>query len=421
MTAYNVAKASDLQDGKMIAVDVPGVEGAQVLLSQVAGKIYATGAKCTHYGAPLANGALSHSGCVTCPWHGACFNVRDGDIEDGPGLDRLISYPVSVRDGDVIVEADADELKTGRSEPHLAQCSKSDDAHIVIVGGGGSGSLCAEVARQSGFGGRITVLSAEPYLPIDRPKLSKALIADPAKLQLRSAEYYRKLNIDFCAGARVVDVDTDARTVGLADGTTVAYTKLVLATGGVPRKLPLPGFDASNVFVLRSVTDVQAIVAARDRDNGRAKNIVIIGSSFIGMELALAVKDHNVHVVGMEAAPLANVLGEQVGRGIQKIHEANGTVFHLQAQVDSARVQDGAATSVLLKDGTELPCDFVVVGAGVKPATEFLPSSIPRQADGGIEVDGHLRVKGLDSVYAIGDIARFPLDFTGASQRVEHW
>ncbi len=297
--------------------------------------------------------------------------------------------------------------------------------------GGGSGAIGAvEALREKGFAGSITLITNEGYLPIDRPKLSKALLADPAKVQLRDQAWFDS------AGIRVVfdevtGVDFAGKAVQTDKGGAVPYNKLILATGGTARLLPLQGFKVlGNIFTLRNVHDVAKIVGVLETDGGARKKVVIVGSSFIGMEVANATaKSHDVSVIGMEAVPLERVLCSAVGAAAQRGLEASGVRFHLSASVDKAEPSAADASkvgAVVLKDGTRLEADVVILGIGVAPATGFLrDNSVVRlEADGSLQTDETFAVAGLKDVYAVGDIATFPYHGPGGGGkpvRIEHW
>lgn len=295
----------------------------------------------------------------------------------------------------------------------------------------GSGTFGALLKlRELGFPGQITVITNEGY-PIDRTKLSKALITDPSKIYLQPEEWYADGSIEFYSDT-VTSVDFSAKNVQTKTGKSFPYTKLILASGGTPKQLPLPGFkDLSNIF-LRKISDAQAIVNAV---GNKGKKIVIIGSSFIGMEVANALaKENSVTVVGMESAPLERVMGKEAGQIFQRILEKNGAKFYLDAGVESAVPASTVANAlglssvgaVKLKDGTELEADLVILGIGVAPATEYLRDnpSVKLLDDGSLAVDENFAVKGLTDVYAIGDIATYPYHGpggNGAPVRIEHW
>ena len=272
------------------------------------------------------------------------------------------------------------------------------------------------------------MISREPNLPLDRTKLSKALIAEPSKLEWRAKSWYDEAGIETLQD-EVTSVDFDKKTVSTKSGKSTSYTKLILATGGTPKKLPLPGFkDLENVFLLRTVPDVQAILAAVGED--KKKNIVVIGSSFIGMEVANALSANNtVTVVGMEETPLSRIMGDQVGKIFQDLLTANGVKFHMSASVEKASPSDSNPSkvgSVHLKDGTSLPADLVILGVGVSPETTYLKDnpSISFEQDGSLRVDERFQVLDKPDVFAIGDIATYPYhgpDGAGKPVRIEHW
>ncbi len=293
----------------------------------------------------------------------------------------------------------------------------------------GSGAMGAvQGLREQGFKGSVTLISSEPNLPIDRTKLSKALIADESKIVLRPKDWYKTSSIETISD-EVSGVDFKAKTVSTASGSSHKYTKLILSTGGTPKALPLPGFkDLSNVFLLRSIPDVQAILKAIGEE--KKKNVVVVGSSFIGMEVGNALAPNNsVSVIGMESAPLERVMGAELGKIFQEKLTANGVKFHMSASVDSATPSSKnpkAVGAVKLKDGTSLPADLVILGVGVAPATGFLKdnSAINLEKDGSVQTDESFAVKGLQDVFAIGDIATYPYHGPGGSgalTRIEHW
>ncbi|EQL01529.1 hypothetical protein G6O67_008737 [Ophiocordyceps sinensis] len=411
-------------------VEVDGIKDAKVLLVNVAGKVQALSAKCTHYGAPLAKGVLTTSGRLTCPWHGACFNATTGDVEDAPALDSLPVFPVSERDGACYITGDESAILGSRRKPNVrcgAAAAGLQEDKVVVVGGGSGAIGLIQGLREKGFTGAVTVISNEGYLPIDRPKLSKALLTDPAKLAWRDKSWFESASIDW-VDAEVTGVDFVARSVKTKASSSFSYTKLVLATGGTARTLPLQGFKVlGNIFTLRNVHDAKAIV---DAIGQKGKKIVIVGSSFIGMEAAVATCGGNsVTVVDVAETPLERVLGERIGGGIKKIVEAKGVKFYLGARLDKAEPSTSDPSkvgAVCLKDGTKLEADLVILGVGVSPATEFLrDNSILRlEQDGSIKTDENFEVAGLKDVFAIGDIATHPYHGPGGEGkpvRIEHW
>ncbi|PQE23621.1 putative rhodocoxin reductase protein [Rutstroemia sp. NJR-2017a BVV2] len=418
-------KAGDLKPGEKKEVEVEGIEEAKVLLCNVGGKTTALGPKCTHYGAPLVKGVLTGDGRITCPWHGG--PASNGDIENAPALDALASFELSEKDGSTYITGDKDTIKAGRRKPNIRISGAQSQDKVVIVGGGSGAIATMEALREAHFKGSITMIGDEGYLPIDRTKLSKALISDPAKLAWRDEEWFKSASVATVHDT-VTSVDFSQKTVSTKSGSSYPYTKLVLASGGSPRGLPLPGFrELGNIFLLRNIGHVKDIVTAIGEKN---KKIVIIGSSFIGMEVANATaKDNNVTVVGMEAAPLERIMGAEVGRIFQKTLEGNGVKFHMNAGVEAAlpsETDSSMVGHVKLKDGTVLGADLVIQGTGINPATEYLKEnpSVKLLDDGSLRTDENFQVSGLQDVYAIGDIATYPYHGPGGEgtpTRIEHW
>jgi len=412
----------DLKNGDKVEAEIDGLEGGKVLLLKANGQLRALGPKCTHYGAPLVKGVISDDGRITCPWHGACFDTTNGSVENAPALDHLTAFHVTVRDGAVYVRGDEETLKAGRRAPNIA-CSPRASEKVVIVGGGSGAMGAIEGIREKGYKGQVTVLSKEAYLPIDRTKLSKALIADLAKVQWRDAEFYKSAGIEFHLEKEVESVDFTGHKVKTKDGEEFEYTKAIFATGGTPKRLPMEGFKTlGNVFVLRGIDDVERILKAAGDHN---KKIVVIGSSFIGLEIGkcLSGKGNEVTIVGMESTPLERVMGTQLGAIFQRQLEKSGVKFYMNAQVDDAKPSSSDPSnvgSVALKSGENLEADLVILGVGVAPATEYLKASgIKLEDDGSVAVDDHWRIKGVDDAYAVGDIATYP--HGSGVVRIEHW
>lgn len=423
-------------------------DDAKILLSKVNGDFFATGSKCTHYGAPLAKGVITSQGRIVCPWHGACFNARQGDIEDAPAPRNLLSFKVEVRGDDIYVSADPEEVKKNYRATKPPPGTKTEGKGVIIVGGGSGGLYAVEGLRESGYNGPIRIVSKEKYIPIDRTKLSKALIDDAGKLAVREESWYKENDIDLNLGSIVKSVDIEGQTVTTEDGQTFSYDHLILASGATPTKIPVDGKDLGNVFLLRTIDDTKAINAAIaaatvqqpevvekveayiGADKLFKPSMVIIGSSFIGMEAALAAsKKANVTVVGMDKVPFEAILGPQIGEALRKNHEKQGIKFHLSAELshfEPSSKDSSKVGSVVLKSGEKISADLVLIGAGVKPVTDYaqnIPGIQLDNKDKSIEVDEQLRLKGIGkkNVYAVGDIAKFPDVKTGDMMRIEHW
>lgn len=380
------------------------VAGEAVMLVRASGNVFATGASCTHYGGPLAEGLVVGT-TVRCPWHHACFDLETG-FARGPALTPIACF-------DVISERGLVRVAKKRAEAR-GTSGRGPNA-VVIVGGGAAGAACAETLRRLGYQEPITLVADEQPGPVDRPNLSKDYLAGNAPeewIPLRDAEFYRSVNVELALGAAVRRIDRKQKNVELADGRVLGYGALVLATGGAPRRLPIPGADSANVHVLRSLADSRAIIA-RAKKGARA---VVIGASFIGLEVAASLRKRevSVEVVGPEAIPLARVVGDKLGGYVRSLHEQQGVTFHLGRSPE--RIE---ADAVVLDNGARLSADFVVLGVGVAPRTQ-LAEDAGLTVDRGVVVDDQLRTTDPD-IYAAGDIAAYPDARSGERVRIEHW
>jgi 3-phenylpropionate/trans-cinnamate dioxygenase ferredoxin reductase subunit len=396
---------SDLHDGAMLKGHV-GEEA--VLLVRRGAEVWAVEAHCTHYGGPLDEGLLVGD-TVRCPWHHACFSLRTGRPVRPPALNDLKCWTVEQRDGKVFVGAQ----KPKAQPPALAGQGLPDS--VVIVGGGAAGNAAAETLRREGYQGPITVFSADRARPVDRPNLSKDYLAGTAQpdwIPLRSDKFYANRDIAMRLNTPVSKIDPANKTVTLADGSSIRYGALLLATGAEPVRLTVPGADLPHVHTLRTLADCEALIARAEQ----AQRCVVVGASFIGLEVAASLRHRGleVHVVAPEARPMERILGPELGDMVKAIHEAHGVVFHL-----GATVAEIAADRVGLSTGEELQADLVVVGVGVRPALG-LAQDAGLAIDRGVTVDACLRTS-APGVWAAGDIARWPDPLTGDDIRVEHW
>ncbi|PSJ52159.1 FAD-dependent oxidoreductase [Pseudaminobacter soli (ex Li et al. 2025)] len=379
-----------------------------VVLARVGDEILAVGGACTHYSGPLGDGILVGD-TIHCPWHHACFSLRTGEALAAPAFSPLARWKVEHRDGSVFV---TEKL---RAEPQPARDATKDPKRIVIVGGGAAGFAAAEMLRRRGFAGQLTMLSADEDAPYDRPNLSKDYLAGEAEdswIPLRSAKFYARNNIDLKLSTSVDRIDRDASVVVTSSGEAIPFDRLLLATGAEPIRLPLPGTEQPNVFVLRSLADSRAIIAAAEQ----FKSAAIIGASFIGLEVAAALRTRGleVHVVAPEAYPLEKVLGKEFGAFIRSVHEEHGVRFHLGTT--PSRIDD---RTVQLSDGKSIGADFVVMGVGVKPRIAQA-SKAGIATDKGILVDEFLETS-VPGIFAAGDIAQWQDKIHNERRRVEHW
>lgn len=381
-----------------------------VILVRSNGAVRAIGATCTHYGGPLAQGIVVGD-TVHCPWHHACFSLRTGEALQAPALDPVACFRVEERDGAVFVR----ERITPPSE-YARVVSDDQDApsRVVIIGAGAAGTAATEMLRRCGYTGSIKLIDQLGTAPVDRPNLSKDYLAGTAQeewVSLRPPEFFTDKHIDFLRDTRVTSIDIASRTVKTDRNGDIPFDRLLIATGATPNQLDVPGADLSTVHYLRTLDDSKAIIAAASA----GKNAVIIGSSFIGLEVAasLRARNVNVNVVAPEAVPLARVLGPELGHMVQQLHEDHGVVFHLGMQA-----KEITATSVTLIDGTILPADFVVIGVGVHPDVE-LASNADLVVDNGVTLNAQLETS-APGIFAAGDIASWPDPRVGRI-RVEHW
>lgn len=393
--------ASSLAEGQML---VGHSDGEAVLVARSKAKVFAIGAHCTHYGAPLAEGLLVGE-TVRCPYHHACFSLATGEALRAPARDPVPCYRIEERAGKLYVLG---------KQAVPARAPVLEPSSVVIVGAGAAGNSAAEKLRREGYAGKITMLGAEGTLPVDRPNLSKDYLAGSAPeewIPLRGEDFYREREI-VVLQTRVTRLDLEAKTVSLADGSKLGYGALLLATGASAIRPSIPGGDLPHVHTLRTLADSRAIIAG----SAGKQHAVLIGAGFIGLEVAasLRVRGLMVTVVAPDALPLGRVLGDALGQAIQKLHEAHGVAFRL-----GTRPQAISATQVRLEDGSELAADLVVFGIGVRPATE-LAEAAGLTLDRGVVVDEYLRTSAAH-VFAAGDIARFPDPRTGEAIRVEHW
>lgn len=406
-----VANINDLQDGEMKQVSVGETE---VLLARIEGKFHAVGAHCTHYKAPLAEGVISGDRII-CPWHNACFSLVTGNQYEPPGLDSLPCYQVRIDKENVIITLP--ESVAAQRIPSMAKYNPDADPRtFVVLGAGAAGSAAVEVLRQVGFEGRIVMITREHELPYDRTWLSKDyFIGQVSKdeMPLRSPDFYKDHNIEILFDKQAVRVDPTAKTITFNDG-EITYDSLLLATGGKPTTLDVEGTDLQNVFTLRSFDDTEQILAACKQ----ASHAVVIGSSFIGMETAAGLTQRGMQVtVVSPTLPFKSILGAEIGQLFQQVHEEQGVSFRLGTKATKLS-GDSKVEAVILDNGERLPADLVVVGIGVKPVTQFL-EGVELHEDKSVVVDEYLCA--ADSLYAAGDIARFPDWRTGEATRIEHW
>jgi NADPH-dependent 2,4-dienoyl-CoA reductase/sulfur reductase-like enzyme/nitrite reductase/ring-hydroxylating ferredoxin subunit len=399
----------DLEHGKVVSGRVGDEDAILVASGQ---DYFAVGAACTHYHALLADGLIVDD-TVRCPMHHACFSLRTGEALRAPALDPIAAWRVERVVDKVFVRERLPPPK--RSIGSATASPPNAPTSVVIVGGGAAGLAAADMLRREGYSGPVTILSADDTPPYDRPNVSKDFLAGTAPeewMPLREVKYYAEQDIDLMLNQRVASIDVARRLVRLGDGRELGFGSLLLATGADPIRLELPSTAGARIFYLRTIADCRAILAALNS----AKTAVIVGTSFIGLEVAASLRARGieVHVAGLDRVPLERVLGPEVGSFVQALHEQHGVTFHLG---QSATRVDG--TQVTLTNGRTLQADLVVLGVGVRPAIA-LAETAGLTVDRGITVNEYLETS-APGIFAAGDIARWPDPHSGERIRVEHW
>lgn len=410
-----VASLAGLRSG--VPTRVQAGETAILLIRDDDG-VRAFGADCPHAGAPLDEGAICH-GRLVCPWHKATFDIRNGALLEPPALQGLPRYSVEVEGDDVLVSATADDpLPAAQVDGENSRKNQT----FAIVGGGAAGAAACASLREFGFAGRLVLIDAETDVPYDRTALSKFVPAG----ELKPDDVYPLLPDDFfgthhveCLRGQVMKLDAHAREITIDGAQTLRYDAALVAPGSVPKAPNIRGLDDPAVrertVMLRNLDDARRLDGLADK-GGHA---VVIGSSFIGLEVASALRKRKlqVTVVAPESTPFAAQFGDAIGAHFQRLHEQNGTTFRLDTQVEAIDAA-GAQLSVHLQGRETLKCDFVVIGTGVQPTTEFL-KGVDRNDDGGVDVDESMRV--ADALYAAGDIAAARFGPGAQRIRIEHW
>ncbi|HTF71841.1 MAG TPA: FAD-dependent oxidoreductase [Edaphobacter sp.] len=399
-----VSLASIPDGGKLLGV----VDGEEVLLVRRGTQFLAVGAYCTHYHGPLADGLVVNDE-VRCPWHHACFSLRTGEALRAPALDPIQCWHIEQIGEKVFVKEKAVPAA------HRRVSTTVQPSSIIIIGGGAAGLAAADMLRREGYSGPMTMISADSAPPCDRPNLSKDFLAGTAPeewIPLRPPEWYSGRNIDLVLNSRAMSLDTKQKKITTEDGKTYEYGALLLATGADPVELPLEGVTPSQIFYLRSFADSKAIVAKATS----AKQVVVVGASFIGLEVAASLRARGivVHVVASDQVPMERILGSRVGAFVRGLHESHGVVFHLG---ETVRHVDGG--KVTLTGGLTIEADFIVLGVGVRPSIS-LAEQAGLKMDRGIAVDEFLETS-APGVFAAGDAARWPYPLTRERIRVEHW
>jgi apoptosis-inducing factor 3 len=411
------AKKIDFLQGIAIN-DVPSgaivrgvVDSEDAILVRRGDDFFFVGAQCSHYHGELADGLIVGD-TVRCPLHHACFSLRTGTALKAPALDPIACWRAE-RVGDRVMARE--KLKQQNAATLMVAPAHSAPACVVILGGGAAGLAAADMLRRENYPGPIAMISSDDSAPYDRPNLSKDFLTGNAPadwIPLRGPDWYQDKKIDLMLNATAAQIDPKQGRVLLADGRSVNFGALLLAVGADPVHLDIPSAGNLPRLYLRSFSDSRAIVAAA----ASAKRVVVVGSSFIGLEVAASLRQRGaeVHVVSSDTVPLLRVMGAEIGGFVRKLHETQGVTFHLGTSV--ARI-DGDL--VFLQNGSSLSADLMVLGVGVRPNLQ-LAQQAGLAIDRGISVDEFLQTS-VQGIYAAGDVARWPDAHSKERIRVEHW
>jgi NADPH-dependent 2,4-dienoyl-CoA reductase/sulfur reductase-like enzyme/nitrite reductase/ring-hydroxylating ferredoxin subunit len=400
------AALSDIPESGML---LGHVDGEAVLLVRTGGSVYAMGTRCSHWSTSLAEGVFDGE-VVRCREHHACFRPETGEAVHAPGFDPVPSYAVEQRGDRIFVTG-------SRRQPLQRSPIASPPSSVVIVGGGAAGFAAADMLRREGYTGPLTLISSDDAAPYDRTYVSKDYligIMQAEAMALRPADWYAAAQVDLLLNRRVVALAPAERQVTLDDGRRLSYGALLLATGATPVQLDTPGRDLPHVHYLRTLRDSEAIAAKATQ----ARRALVVGASFIGLEVAAALLTRNpgleMHVVAPGATPMERTLGPEVGTLVRGVHEERGVHFHMGQTV--SRIE---ARAVTLKDDSRLEAELVVFGVGVRPNVQ-LAEQAGLAVDRGVLVDEYLQTS-AEGIWAAGDIARWPDPYSGERIRVEHW
>ncbi|NXS58926.1 AIFM3 factor, partial [Brachypteracias leptosomus] len=426
-----------------------------VLLVRNKKEFRALGSRCPHYGAPLSKGVLRGER-LRCPWHGACFNIRTGDIEEYPSLDCLPCFEVTVQDGRVFVTAKKKVLTLPAVTEHgqhlgpgmisafliffqdLESSLRVKDTSrrcllncntVLLLGGGVAALVCAETLRQEGFTGRIIMATKEKHVPFDKSKLSKEMHLRAEETYLRKPEFLKARGIEVWTEKEAVSVDFQKQKVHFMDGSSQKYHQLLVATGSHSSFLKVPGADLQNVCILQSPEDSRKIL-----ELATGKNLVIVGASFVGTRPDQASRHpapgRDTAGASLQPGAAAELLclgfgwiklfsqqhslefpsehSNQLPLPFQMLQN-RGVKFYMKTELSELKGRDGQVAEAVLDSGENLPADVVVVGIGVFPNSAFLKgTSIATDDSGAILVDLHMQTN-IPNVFAAGDVVSFPV------------
>lgn len=405
MTYQYVTDLNSLPENQPVKVDVAGT--SMILIRSLV-QVRAFQSKCPHAGGPLEKGAIC-DGKLVCPWHKATFDITNGEWLEPLALNNLKQYPVRIEQNRVLVSTRAASPATH------GQIRGDRPQTIVILGTGAAGSAAAVTLRDAGFSGHLILIDKEDDAPYDRTALSKFVPSGKMKISevphLLEEDFYSQPSVE-SVNEEVTSLDCEGHQLTLSSGRTISFDKLLLATGGQPVRPEIAGNQLAGVHVLRNIYQAQRLLDEVEQE----QQLVIIGNSFIAMELAAALRNQDiaVTVVSRHALPFVPQFGEEIGQKFLQLHKQNGVKFvtgEPESLTGNAHVE-----AVKLKDGRSLPAHVVVFATGVRPGTD-LAQDLSREKDGSLTVDETLRA--APDVWAVGDIASYPAP--EGRRRIEHW
>ncbi|HCI77240.1 MULTISPECIES: FAD-dependent oxidoreductase [unclassified Psychrobacter] len=393
-----------------------------ILITRDDNTFHAFDGKCPHAGADLGTG-LRCGNRIVCPWHHATFDSTDGSLLEPIATHGLTQY-------ELIDAGDSLTVNTAVTLNKVVENNKLSDTHTLIVGGGGAGFMTAHQLRNSGYGGQITLITKEHSAPYNRPLLSKAFLAGnmpEEKLLLGGTDWASKHDINLRLNQTVSEILPNERTIIIKDENGHSDTQtadfLVVATGAEPKIPPFKGAELDGVYTLRSMDDAKLIKAA-----SHDQRVVIIGTGFIGMEVASALAQAgttaSITVIGQDHRVMGNIVSETVSNALIKLHKEKGIQFVIDASVteivEVEKVDENSGSNfsqvgaIKLANGEQVDADIVILGTGVAPRIELFEEV---NAPDGVQVDEHLQLR--EGVYALGDIAKASGQM--GRMRIEHW
>uniref|UniRef100_A0A1A9WK94 Rieske domain-containing protein n=1 Tax=Glossina brevipalpis TaxID=37001 RepID=A0A1A9WK94_9MUSC len=384
------------------------IDSKKVLLIKQKGKIYAVGAKCPHFGGPLKDGVVGN-GRIRCPWHGACFDIKSGDIEDFPGLDSLPCYKVETKkNGQVGIMIRLKDIDAVKRIKDMVKRDLDDPTTFVVIGGGPAAQICVETLRQEGYVGRIILVCKEPYLPYDRVKISKTFYVTIEALQYRQKEFYDEYGIEIYLNTEATNVKCSEQVVKLSNGKSIKYDKMFIATGCTPKIPSIIGVNLKNIVTLRTYDDL-AIISETMSEETR---IICLGTGVITLEIAqdLIKQVESVTIVTNTELIASELFGDRIAERILRLFTDN----HVNVITNTNIIEiignlNGEIEKVILANSKLLPCDLLIIDAELEMNTKFLKGSgLKINNNGSIDTNIYLRTS-VESIYVGGDIANAPV------------